>query len=251
MKKCVDNTLPASYNSLPRKRIVKVRKANLSEQVYKILKQMIGNYRFVPGSRLNVEQLTRDLGVSRTPIWEAVRRLEQEGLVKNEAKKGVSLVELTPGTAVELYTVREVLEGLAIRLAVERMDDHTIRKMAECLKKQKDVIRRNDLIAYSQLDFDFHGFIYGKCGNRILQEMLENVKNKARPIPTLITPIFSTLYQDHALILKALKMRDPERAEKAVRDHNRNMIRKIMEDTKEGEWASKLMAGSSGSVVRG
>ena len=98
---------------------------------------MIANYRFIPGSYLNLEQLTRDLGVSRTPVWDAIRKLEQEGFVKNEPKKGVLILELTPETAIELYTVRELLEGLAVRLAVERIDDGTLKKMAQCLKEQE------------------------------------------------------------------------------------------------------------------
>jgi DNA-binding GntR family transcriptional regulator len=95
--------------------VKRIQKLNLGDQVYQVLKQMIANYRFVPGSHLNVEKLTRDLGVSRTPVWEAVRRLEQEGLVRNEPKRGVRILELTPETALELYAVREALESLAVR----------------------------------------------------------------------------------------------------------------------------------------
>jgi len=74
--------------------IAKIQKVNLSDQVYSVLKEMIANYRFVPGSYLNLEQLTRDLGVSRTPAWEAIRRLEQEGFVTIEPKQGVLISAL-------------------------------------------------------------------------------------------------------------------------------------------------------------
>lgn len=219
--------------------IAKIQKVNLSDQVYSVLKEMIANYRFVPGSYLNLEQLTRDLGVSRTPAWEAIRRLEQEGFVKIEPKKGVLISELTPETAIELYTVRELLEGLAVRLAVERVDEDTLDKMARCLKEQEKVIEAKDLIGYSRLDFDFHGLIYNSCNNKVLQEMLENIKNKSRPIAMLITPILPRLYHDHVEIFEALKQRDGEKAEKAIRDHCRNMLEKIKEDTKNGNWFSK------------
>ncbi len=219
--------------------ITKIQKVNLSDQVYSILKEMIANYRFIPGSYLNLEQLTRDLGVSRTPVWDAIRKLEQEGFVKNEPKKGVLILELTPETAIELYTVRELLEGLAVRLAVERIDDGTLKKMAQCLKEQEKVIEEKDLIGYSRLDFDFHGFIYTSCNNKVLQEMLENIKNKSRPIAMLITPILPRLYHDHVEIFEALKQRDGEKAEKTIRDHCRNMLEKIKEDTKNGNWFNK------------
>jgi len=68
--------------------IAKIQRVNLGDQVYNILKEMIANYRFVPGSYLNIEKLTRDLGVSRTPVWDAIRKLEQEGFVRNEPKRG-------------------------------------------------------------------------------------------------------------------------------------------------------------------
>jgi len=219
--------------------IAKIQRANLGDQVYNILKEMIANYRFVPGSYLNIEKLTRDLGVSRTPVWDAIRKLEQEGFLRNEPKKGVLILELTPETAIELYTVRELLEGLAVRLAVERIDDEILIDMAHCLKEQEKVIEKEDLVGYSRLDFDFHGFIYNSCNNKVLQEMLENIKNKSRPIAMLITPILPRLYHDHVEIYEALKQRDGEKAEKAIRDHCRNMLEKIKEDTKTGNWQKK------------
>jgi DNA-binding GntR family transcriptional regulator len=219
----------------------KIQKVNLNDQVYDILKEMIANYRFIPGSHLNLEQLTRDLGVSRTPVWDAIRKLEQEGFVKIEPKKGVLISELTPETAIELYTVREPLEVLAVRLAVERMDDQTFKKMAQCLKKQEKVIEDKDLIGYSRLDFDFHGLIYNSCNNRVLQEMLENIKNKSRPIAMLITPILPRLYHDHVEIFEALRQRDREKAEKMIQDHCRNMLEKIKEDTENGNWFKKKL----------
>jgi len=219
--------------------LTKIQKVNLSDQVYTILKEMIANYRFIPGSYLNLEQLTRDLGVSRTPVWDAIRKLEQEGFVKNEPKKGVLILELTPETAIELYTVRELLEGLAVRLAVERMDEATLDKMGQCLKEQERVIEEKDLIGYSRLDFDFHGFIYNSCNNRVLQEMLENIKNKSRPIAMLITPILPRLYNDHVEIFEALKQKDQEKAETTIRKHCRNMLEKIKEDTKNGNWFNR------------
>ena len=221
--------------------LTKVKKVNLNDQVYDILKEMIANYRFIPGSHLNLEQLTRDLGVSRTPVWDAIRKLEQEGFVKIEPKKGVLISELTPETAIELYTVREPLEVLAVRLAVERIDDQTFKKMAQCLKKQEKVIEDKDLIGYSRLDFDFHGLIYNSCNNRVLQEMLENIKNKSRPIAMLITPILPRLYHDHVEIFEALRQRDREKAEKMIQDHCRNMLEKIKEDTENGNWFKKKL----------
>jgi DNA-binding GntR family transcriptional regulator len=228
--------------------VKRIQKLNLGDQVYQVLRQMIANYRFVPGSHLNVEELTRNMGVSRTPVWEAVRRLEQEGFVRNEPKKGVRILQLTPETALELYAVREVLEALAVRSAVEAMGKETLDEMARCLHRQKGVIRKKDLVGYSELDFEFHGTIYGSCGNRTLQELLETLKNRSRPVNFFITPILPRLYQDHVAILEALKERNADRAEKAIRDHNRTILEKIREDVTSGAWrkgTSQMTTGES------
>ncbi len=235
--KFLDNKTSGVYKRIMAD-VMKVHKQRLSNQVYDIVKEMIANHRFEPGTRLNVEQIAKEVGASRTPVWEAVHRLIQEGLLENIPNRGVFMVSLTPVTARELYTVREVLEGLAARLAIENTDERLIRKMTKILKEQDKVIRRGDLVGYSKSDFDFHALVYEASGNRTLQEMLEEIKNKMRPISMHIQPILSELYADHLKILEAFKDRDREKAEKAFLDHNRQMIRKIEESATEKEWSA-------------
>ena len=214
--------------------MVKLVPVNLSERAYLRIKKMISDYRFSPGSRLNVEQLARGLGTSRTPIWEAVRRLEQEGLVKNVPNRGVFLMELTHGAAIELYTVREVLEGMAARLAVARISDKAIEKMEKMLRAQEKIVAEEDLVAYSKSDFDFHGAIYAACGNAILREMLESIKEKVRPFELRITPILSELFNDHQMIVRAMRLRDPLLAEVAFREHNQRILRQLHAEDRGG-----------------
>ena len=113
--------------------MVRIKTEILSSQIYQALKEMISNYRFSPGSRLNVEKLSEEFGVSRTPIWEAIRRLQQEGLVKKIPNRGVFMAEMTLPMALQLYQVREVLEGLAGNLAANNIDAKMLRKMEKCL----------------------------------------------------------------------------------------------------------------------
>lgn len=213
-----------------------VGRERLSKQVYSMLKEMIANHRFKPGARINIEQLTKEMGTSRTPVWEAVHRLIQEGLLTNIPNRGVFMVELTPRTALELYTVREVLEGLAARLAVQNIDDKVIRKMKKCLDEQYKVVRRKDLVGYSRLDFDFHAMVYEACGNSILQEMLEMIKGKMRPIAMHIDLVLPQLYEEHLQILEALAERDAQKAERAFRAHNRHIIEQIKASADGDTW---------------
>jgi DNA-binding GntR family transcriptional regulator len=215
--------------------LAKLVPVNLSERAYFRIKKMISDYRFSPGSRLNVEQLARDLGTSRTPIWEAIRRLEQEGLVKNIPNRGVFLVELTREAVVELYTVREVLEGMAARLAVQRLSDKALEKMEKQLQAQEKFVAAEDLVAYSKSDFDFHACIYAACGNAILREMLESIKDKVRPFKMRITPILTELFNDHQMIVRALRLRDPLLAEMAFREHNQRVLKQLHADDLDGQ----------------
>jgi DNA-binding GntR family transcriptional regulator len=214
--------------------LAKLVPINLSERAYIRIKKMISDYRFSPGSRLNVEQLARDLGTSRTPIWEAVRRLEQEGLAKNIPNRGVFLVELTHEAAIELYTVREVLEGMAARLAVQRISDKALEKMEKLLQAQEKIVAEEDLVAYSKSDFEFHACLYAACGNAILCEMLESIKEKVRPFEMRITPILTELFNDHQMIVRALRLRDPLLAEVAFREHNQRILKQLHAEDLDG-----------------
>ncbi|UCF95797.1 MAG: GntR family transcriptional regulator [Spirochaetaceae bacterium] len=212
--------------------MAKIKRENLSSKVYAVLKQMIANSRFKPGARINVEKITKELGVSRTPVWEAIRRLEQEGLVMNSPNKGVFMNTLTPEEALDLYAVREVLEGMAARLAAEKIDEKVLAKLEKSLQKQKKIIANEDLVAYSQEDFDFHALIYEASGNPVLRELLQNIKNKMRPISMHVGGFLRTFYEDHTLLVQALEMRDPENAEMAFRKHNQNVMRIIRDEVK-------------------
>lgn len=208
----------------------------MSNQVYMILKDMIANQRFGPGMRINVEQIAKEVGASRTPVWEAVHRLIQEGLLENEPNRGVFMASLTPDKAIELYMVREALEGLAARLAIPNTDDKLVRRMAKCLEEQRRVVEKSDLIGYSRLDYDFHALVYEASGNKILQEMLQAVKNKMRPIGMHLSPVLSSLYDDHVTIVEAFEQKDQGKAEVAFRNHNLRMIEQIRRSMETADW---------------
>lgn len=214
----------------------KLQREKLSNQIYTLLKEMIADHRFQPGARLNIESIARELDVSRTPVWEAVRRLEQEGLVENIPNRGVFMSSLTAEKALDLYAVREVLEGMAAGLAATRMDDSSLERMAHCIERQREVIENQDFLAYSKLDYEFHATVYDACGNDWLKELLETIKNKMRPLTLHMQPDFSKLIDQHTELLHALRGRDPEKAEEAFRRHNRYMMAQIREDVDAGRW---------------
>jgi DNA-binding GntR family transcriptional regulator len=201
----------------------------LRDQVYDRLHEMIENSRFLPGARLNVEQLTAELGVSRTPIWQAVGRLEQEGLLRSVPNKGVYMVELSPAQALDIYSVREVLECMAADLAAARIDDGALAAMEENLASQRAVVEARDLVAYSKLDFDFHATVYKASGNEFLVEILSDIKKKMRPMVNHMTSVLEDLYHDHVAMVDALKRHDARGAIEGFRTHNERMKALILD----------------------
>jgi len=212
-------------------KVYRVIRTNLNAQVYDILKEMIADQRFTPGSSLNVEQLTQELGVSRTPIWEAVRRLEQEGIVAHTPHKGVRLVELTRQMAIELYEVRETMEAMAARLGAERAKPEIIARMEKILAEQTLIVNREDDVAYSRSDHDFHLLIYKACGNDLLKEILDGLRYKALPLAFKLSPHYTEFLAFHKEILVAFRKHASKAAEKAMQRHNRRMLEIIRETT--------------------
>jgi len=207
--------------------LAKLVRENLNLRVYSALKEMIANYRFKPGERINVEQITKELGVSRTPVWEAIRRLEQESLVVNVTNKGIFMNTLTRDEALDLFAVREVLEGMVARLAAERIDEKTIKKLESSLEKQKKWIEKGDIIAYTREDFYFHTLIHKASGNAFLAEMLERIENKIHPIGLHVDGFLSSFYKEHLNLIRALRRHDPKEATDMFRRHNENVMRII------------------------
>jgi DNA-binding GntR family transcriptional regulator len=206
---------------------MRIERNKLSSQVLAVLRDMIANERFHPGARVNVEELTRELGVSRTPVWEAIHRLEQEGLLVRIPHRGVFMAELTLEQARDLYEVRQPLEAMAGRLAAQRIDDATLRRMEQLLERQRLIVERGDVVAYSRSDFEFHAAVYDAAGNPYLQEVLERLKAQMRPLSLHVEAILRELLEDHERLLAALRCRDPDRAEAAFREHNQHLIEAI------------------------
>jgi DNA-binding GntR family transcriptional regulator len=160
------------------------------------------------------------------------------------------MVEMTLPMALQLYQVREVLEGLAGKLAVNNIDDKILKKMEKCLEDLRKVVEQDDPIGYSKLDFNFHAMIYGASGNPFLQEILESIKNKMRPLVPLSKRSLTRGYEEHKEILEALRSKDMHRAEKALQKHNLGMQIEIQKGFRRGEKSSLRQSTSFEKPIR-
>ena len=213
----------------------KLERLTLKNQAEKALREMIASYRFTPGKRINVENLSKELNVSRTPVWQALKGLEEEGLVTHIHGKGIRMAQMTPEMAHDLYTVRGLLEGLAAGLAAKKITSGTLRRLESILKKQDQAVRRLDLVEYSNSDFAFHAILYESSGNWLLKELLENIKRRSQPFTSDIGPALKELYQDHKDVVEAFRKKDALAAEMIMKGHNKRMQDHIRWALKHGE----------------
>jgi len=213
-----------------------VKRRLLNEEVYDRIKEMIADNRFNPGTHINVEKLTHEFGVSRTPIWEAVRKLENEGILINVPHKGVKIRELSFKETKDLYEVRESLECRAAGLGAIHVTDEILRKMEECLVEQDQVVKSLDDVAYSKSDDKFHGLICDASQNGLLKEIVCQVRSKTLPLAFRITRNLEDFYNLHIQILEAFRKRDSVAAEDAMHRHFAKMAELIRKFEKnEGE----------------
>jgi len=191
----------------------------VSEKVYRAVKKMIAIHRFQPGLRLNVEKIARELGVSRIPVWEAIRRLQQEGIVRAIPNRGAFLLENPLERSLEIIEVRGALDKLAGRLVCERISHRILDRLAQCLQVQLQAIETADLGLYSSADLRFHGLIYEASGNSYLKEMFESITLQMLPARVEWLRIVPSLYMDHQEIIEGLANRDQARVEAALTRH--------------------------------
>jgi len=180
---------------------------------------MIGANRFKPGLRLNVEELRKELGFSRTSVWEAIRRLEQDGIVWNIPHRGVFMAENPLERVRDLIGVRGALDRLAGQLAVGRTSSRIIDQLSRCLPDQLRAIERADVGGYVAADVRFHVLICEASGNAYLRDLYESITMHVFPSPFDYLPCLSPAYLAHQEVVAGLSDRDPDRVDNAMIRH--------------------------------
>ena len=172
--------------------------------------------------RLDERQLSTDLGVSRTPIREALTVLEQEGFVRSVPRRGIFVIRKSKGEIIELIQVWAALESMAARLAATRASDPALAALKDIFAEFERGQPGEHLHEYSAANIRFHQTVIRLGGCALIQEMTENLFLHMRAIRAVSMRQGSRATQsktDHDRIIAALRARDPDAAEAAVRDH--------------------------------
>jgi DNA-binding GntR family transcriptional regulator len=202
------------------------RQTSLAEFVQQQVREAIHAGRYGPGERLRETEVAGWLAVSRTPVREALRRLEAEGLLTFVPWRGVVVAELDRRQVTELYAMRTILEGAAARLAARHVGEAEIDLMEGLLARAKAA--GGDAETLAAINRQFHQAIYTGAHNHYLMQSLETLRNSLallRGTTFSVPGRAKTAHREHAAILAAIKARDADAAEQTARDHIRTAER--------------------------
>jgi DNA-binding GntR family transcriptional regulator len=214
---------------------------SLTEKVFMWLTEAIEKGDLAPGERIREATLARRFGISRGPLREALRRLEGRKLVQHSQNLGVTVRPLSLSDIVEVFEIRESLEGTACRLATAAMSNDEIEGLLELLRKHRKHIQRHKGEAYFQRagDLDFHFRIAKGSGNKRLAELLcdelyypvriHRYRSSIRP-----GRAFKAL-EEHEAIVEAMRDRDAHLAEVLMRAHIRRATNSLRQDFENAE----------------
>lgn len=207
---------------------------DLKEYTYNLLKSRIINCVYEPGSIIYEQLLTNELGVSRTPVREALKKIEQEGFLRVMPKKGVMIKEITISSINEIFQVREELEPLMIKLAGPRMAREQLLAYRNFFQGDTTVFpasSRTNTIALP-IDTQFHLYIIDNCGNQYLNEFMHRVFDHNTQM-VIFSKLHTTktydAHAEHIQIIDLILAENYDKAGKVMRQHVNNNRRQLLE----------------------
>lgn len=197
----------------------------LRDMVFDVLMNAIMRGQLSPGERLLEVQLAEEMGVSRTPVREAIRRLEMEGFVVMLPRKGAYVAGLSIADVENVYEIRTALETLAVRLAAQRMQDEDYRQLDELSQRMQATWQEGDVDSWVKLDASFHELLYKFSRNDRLVQLMSNVMeqlSRYRIISLANVEVRHNSLDEHREVIAALRRRDSEGAAAAAAQHIEN-----------------------------
>lgn len=200
---------------------------NLTQRAYRAIREEILKGKLNGRQRLTEAFFAERLGVSKSPIREALNRLEAEGLVVISPRRGASVIQFTVQDVKEIYELREILETAAVRSAT--VDEKLLSRLCSALREAKKNLRKKDKVAYILADADFHRAIAQSSANVRLRKILENMHGQMLILRHRTFELSSGLsVVEHENILLALEDGDREKASSLMAKHIRAVRGKLL-----------------------
>lgn len=198
------------------------RSGGLVDQAYEVIRDAILDRTLGPGDRLSVPEIARQLDISRSPVREAIARIEYEGLAKSVSHRGAVVIEIGLEELIEIYDLRGVLEGLAARLATRSSSPGWVETLEQNWSAHRDAVENGDVEKHMELDAAFHRLIREVSGNRRLNESLRRLQGQIRVAMNTTVARRGGMHAalaEHRALIDAIRTGDPEQAESVAREH--------------------------------
>ena len=198
---------------------------SLTSTIFEKIREDILIGKYVTGEKIVEAKLAEEFGVSRTPVREALKQLELDGLVDNIPNRGVMVKGISKQDIDDIFTIRVAIEGIAVKWAIERMDDSDLEKLKEIFELMEFYTFKKDLDKISELNTKFHEVIYNATKSRYLEHVLKDFQffmKTTRYKSLRSTGRMESALDEHREVLNAFKDKDIDRAVKAILKHVNN-----------------------------
>lgn len=195
---------------------------SLTVKVFEEIEQAILSGVYSVGDQLVEIKISQELGVSRTPVREALKQLELDGLVKTIPNKGTFVIGISTEDIIDIYTIRVAIEGISSKWAAERITEGQIKELEMIVELQEFYSSKSDVLQLLQLDSKFHEIIYDISGSRILKHTLISFHNhlkRARESSLLSAGRTIEAVKEHRAIFEAIAKKDSEKAKELTEKH--------------------------------
>lgn len=194
----------------------------VTDWVYEEIRQAIIELRLHPDEPLREAAIAEQLGVSKTPIREALARLEQEGLVETVSFKGAVVSGYSPRDLEEIYELRALLEGAAVRAAADSASEEVREQLREVVARSRELRDAGELVELAGLLGQFDQIVYDQVANQRIRALIDNLRAHLTRIGNLTEAIpgrVEASVEEHAAIVQAMMRRDADDAERLMRAH--------------------------------
>ncbi|UCF92527.1 MAG: GntR family transcriptional regulator [Desulfobacterales bacterium] len=209
---------------------------NLTLKVMQDLKAQIFNFKLLPGVRISDKEVAQKMGMSRSPVREALVRLSEQGLVKSRHNRGFTVRDFSVQEVEDLYTLREAIEVLAVRLALQRLDKKKTQSLQQHLDRYPFLMESSGLMKFNEVDEEFHDLIATYSGNELLTQNWKSLHGQIRIVRRydyLRPNSFRETYADHSQIFEHMRHGETSKAQKCMSRHIIKSMRIIIKMLKD------------------
>lgn len=219
-----------------------LNKKNLSFEVTEYIKEQIVNGTFEIGSQLNIKEISEHLGVSQTPVREAIQILVSESVLENYRNKGYFVREHKEKDIFEIYSLRAVIESQAIYLATQQCSEEELNEVYQIFEEMKEKRDDANISSISNYSTRIHNAILKLSKHNLLMSVYDSISFQVKVVNSLLERKYTKDFEisEHEEIILVLKEGDPEKAEKVMRNHIYRSYYNFIEDN-EGLYSKELL----------